>query len=303
MKVLVTGGNGFIGNRVCRELLLRGHDVTGLCHTHRDHLDALQRIGLGVEVGDVLDKVCLRAICAKQKIEGVCHLAVRPPQIKGGSATSRVNAEGTNCLLQACSDAGIGPLVFASSMSVYNFRSPSYLPVDEEHPLEPLQAYGGEKKKSETYCRIHAERKKMDIPILRLAGVCGPGKRAGAVYNFAPAILRGETVEIAENRSIDLVYVQDAATAVVGALEDAGALGLNILNIGAGRPISLETLAKLTAREAGLASRIDCGSKGDAFYLDISRAEKLLGYKPRSLQAGLEKFVPWVEEDIFEKAR
>lgn len=82
----------------------------------------------------------------------------------------------------------------------------------------------------------------------------GPGKRTGAVYNFAPAILRGERVEIAENRSIDLLYVQDAAEALAAALETAG-------------------------------------------------AREKLDYSPRSLQACLRAFVPWVEEDILGKER
>ena len=182
-------------------------------------------------------------------------------------------------------------------MSVYNFLAPAYLPVDENHPTDPLQSYGEEKKLAETCCEDYARISGMCIPILRFSGVYGPGKRAGAVYHFIRAVLRGEDVEIQLNRRIDLVYVQDAAEAMVAALEGALRIGLEIINIGAGHSVALVELAELIGRKAGVEMRLDCKAEGNEFYLDITRARQRLGYHPRTLEEGVTRFMRWVQED------
>lgn len=177
MRILVTGANGFIGSWVCRLLLEKGHQVVALCYHRRERLEAIAgHPALGVEQGDVLDQEHLAALCAECQIEALCHLAIQPLQAPG-----QLDTQGTLSILQA----GVGRVVFVSSMSVYNFLAPHYLPVDEDHPLEPLQPYGVQKASAETYCYTYRER--LEVPILRLAGVYGPGKAQGAAYQFTKA--------------------------------------------------------------------------------------------------------------------
>ena len=298
MNVLVTGANGFIGVRVCQVLLRRGHRVVALCHRRRERLDALVDERLRVEVGDVLDGARLREICARCEVDGVCHLAVQPPGVAEASVIREVNVQGTRVLLETCRWAGIEDIVYTSSMSVYDFLHPDYLPVNEAHPVAPLQAYGEEKRRGEQLCQKFGGNGEMRVPILRFSGVYGPGKRQGAVYNFARAVLQGETVRFKENRRVDLLYVEDAGEATATALEKAEAVGTDILNIGAGYPVALDELAEAVGRVAGREARIECGPRWSAFYLDIERARQALGFAPLRLEEGLRRFIPWIEETL-----
>ena len=99
-------------------------------------------------------------------------------------------------------------------MSVYDFMNPQYLPVDEEHPVDPREVYGQEKLEAERICEGVSAARLLKTVILRLAGVFGRGKSQGAVYNFARRAFRGESIRIAENRSVDLLHVEGAARAV-----------------------------------------------------------------------------------------
>ena len=297
MQVLVTGANGFIGVHACAALLDRGHHVIALCHRSRGALgEAHSHRRLRVETGDLM---CLDPKAfSTTDIDWVCHLAVRPPGSADSSECWRINVDGTTKLLQFCEQLAVERLVFASSMSVYDFRSPRYVPVDEEHPCEPLQDYGREKLAAEERCREFAAVTGRRIPILRFSGVYGPGKAQGAAYNFATAALQGRKIEIAHNRRIDLVCVDDVVEAIAMAGERADSHGTVTMNIGAGYSTSLRELAEVAALEAGTAISVECGPEEGEFLLDITRAREKLDYKPRSLRQGMKSTVQWVKEKL-----
>ena len=295
MRVLVTGANGFIGIQVCRALLRNGHQVLALWHRSRERLEKLADDGdLQLDQGDILDVDRLREILSAFSPQGICHLAVQPP----GDSTRwshQVNVQGTKNLLEACSQTGIERLVFTSSMSVYNFLSPDYLPVDEDHPIAPLQPYGEEKRAGELLCQQWAH---LHTPILRLSGIYGEEKRAGAVFNFTRAILKGDPVTIEQNRCIDLLHVADAADAIITALERAPDLGSPTLNIGAGCSISLTDLADTIGHQLGVKPHIDCHAEGSEFYLDISRARVALDFHPLPIEERLRQYIPRIAEEL-----
>ena len=299
MKTMVTGANGFIGAHLCRALLQRSHEVVALWHHSRERVESLEGHGpLHLESGDLLDGDRLLEIASRHALEGVCHLAVQPPDGPDPELARQVNIQGTKNLLEAYSRTGIECLVFTSSMSVYDFLSPDYLPVDEEHPIAPLQPYGEEKRAGELLCEQWTRLHSLHIPILRLSGIYGEEKRAGAVYNFTRAILKADPVTIEQNRRIDLLHVADAADAIATALERAPDLGSPTLNIGAGRSLSLTDLAATIGRQLGTEPRIDCRTAGSEFYLDISRARAALDFHPPPIEERLRQYIPRVAEEF-----
>ena len=302
MAVLVTGANGFIGSQLCRLLLERGHPVVALCHRCRQRLiDLTDYAHFVCEAGDILDPSSLLRILAAHPIDGICHLAVEPPLDRKDGQRRGVNTTGTRILLDCARDAGIGRIAFTSSMSVYDFHNPRYLPVDEEHPLDPQQDYGREKKEAEEICQSLARERGMRAVILRLAGTYGQGKGGGAVFNFIQRSLRGEAIEIAENRSIDLLYVRDAAAATAAALSRIDDLipepgGAVILNIGSGEPTALDQLARHACEATGKEVPIHCHASGSAFYMAISAARRCLDFQPTPLRKGVAEVARWVSE-------
>ena len=287
MKILVTGAAGFVGRALCRLLLDRQHAVVAMWHRQEQGLDGLAGTpGLQIVQGDIRDRADMVNLC--RSIDAICHLAVLPP---GADNAEKTNVEGTRSVVDACIETGVKRLVYASSMSVYDFTNPHYLPVDEAHPCVPGQDYGREKLQGESLCISAGQTDSLQVCALRLAGIYGPGKNRGAAYVFAKAIMDEEIVRIEADRSIDLLYLDDAVQAMKVAL-DGSAEG--IFNIGTGVKCSLTGLAEMLAHRLGRRLRVECDGPGNAFWLDITRAQSILGYRPLSLDGAIDRYIPWV---------
>ena len=305
MAVLVTGANGFIGSHLCAELTSRGLEVVAMYHRHRQRLDELgTRPGLTCERGDLLDDGSLERILGAHRIEAMCHLATEPPPARARDKSIRqVHTTGTQNLLTCAGNAGVERIVFTSSMSVYDFRNPQYLPVDEEHPLDPQEVYGQEKLTAEGMCTSAAAARSFNTVILRLAGVFGRGRPEGAVYNFTRQALRGEAIRIAVNRSVDLLQVDDAAKAVAEALHRIDEVietpgGTGIYNVGSGRPTALDEIARYACDATGRKVDIHVGRAGSSFYMSIEAAQRDLDYQPAPLAEGMAAMSEWVSADL-----
>lgn len=303
MKVLVTGGAGFIGSHLVDELLARGHTVTvlddlssGSMNNLKDHANdpALRFIR-----GDIRDAKAVERAMAD--IDAVIHEAAMvsvPRSVKDPELASSVNVGGTLSMLRASLNRGVERFVYPSSCAVYGEQEK--LPIPEDAPPKPLSPYASSKLMAEENCRKFFEREGLETVCLRYFNVYGPrqsgGEYAGVMIKFLerlradrPPIIYGDG-----EQTRDFVYVSDVARATLLALERNGAAG-EVINIGTGRETSInrlcEVFLQVSAKEH-LKPVHEPARPGDILrsLADISRAGKVLGYEPRvSLEEGIKR--------------
>ena len=295
MKVVITGGAGFIGYHTARLLLAHGHTVVVLDDMSKaPMLDRLRSLGLEPVRVDV--RVLEELKEAFRGADAVLHLAAlinveesaRVPELY-----HEVNATGTLNVLKASVDAGVPKVVYASSAAVYG--NPEKLPISEDHPTNPVSVYGATKLAGELYCRAFHEVFGLSVLILRYFNVYGPGQSeeyAGVITRFSERLSRGEPPIIYGdgNQTRDFVHVRDVAAANELALEANVKFG--VYNIASGREVSILELAELMSRIAGVNVQpvFAPPRPGDVrrSVADVSRAREELGFEPSvTLEEGL----------------
>jgi UDP-glucose 4-epimerase len=283
MRILVTGGAGFIGSHLTKRLLeTNPTKVVVLDNLHRGCLEALAEVRKRIEFqeADIRDAALLRA--AMQGVDVVYHLAAQA-NVLGAVADMDysffTNTVGTYNVLREARHCGVRRVVFTSSREVYG--EVARLPVPESAPLNPKNAYGASKAAGELYCRIFGSEP--EVVILRLANVYGPNDRDRVIPLFLGHALAGRPLTIfGENKILDFVWVGD----VVGALLEAGRRDVagETINVGSGRGTTLPELAERIVGMTGSASEVQFAEarsvEVDRFVADIQRAQKLLGYMP-----------------------
>lgn len=304
MKALVTGGAGFIGSHIVDNLVRRGHKVrvlddlsSGTTANISGHLKA----GVVDFVkGNVKDSKTTRD--ALRGIDGVIHLAAIvsvPFSMKNPSATRAVNVDGTANVLESCLESSVSRFVFVSSCAVYG--ESEYLPIDEAHPTNPISPYASSKLDGENQCRVYEKKGKLEVVILRLFNVYGPRQRGGDYCGVITSFLEKAkkdlplTVYGDGSQLRDFVYVQDIADAASAALE-ADIVGYRIFNIGSGKPVSINELAKSVLNVSGKNLEIlhEAPRPGDIkqSVADISKARQTLEYAPKfPLEEGLKSLL------------
>lgn len=306
MKFLVIGARGFIGAHVCRELVAQGHEVTALdratvSNLHSDVLPSLVR-----EVtGDFLNPMDLSG--ALFGAEVVIHLAsTTTPETSNLNPRFDVetNLMGALQLVDVARQHKIKKIVFASSGgTVYGL--PEKTPVAEDHPTNPICAYGITKLAIEKFLQLNFKLHDMDYTVLRVSNPYGEGQspysRQGAVAVFTHKALTNETIDIWGDGSIirDYVHVSDVAKAFVQAGLYSGES--HIFNIGSGEGRSLrdivEALQQALARP--VAHQYSAGRAFDVpiSILDISRAKNELGWHPAvGFTEGIHRNLRWQEQ-------
>lgn len=311
LKILVTGGAGFIGSHIVEKLLNIGSKVIVYDNFDPYYDPAEKQRNIARCIGDrnfelvrasILDYETLRA--AMHGVDLVIHEAAQAGvrhSIKYPERAHLVNATGTLYVLKAAKERNVKKIVYASSSSVYGV--PKYLPFDEEHPTNPNSPYAASKLAAEKYCKVFQEVYGLNVVMLRYFSVYGPRMRPDlAIRIFTEGMIKGKPPIIYGdgNQSRDWTYVDDVRDATLLAAENDNACEL--FNIGCGKRTTVNELARLLARLLGRTDEVKPqyveAYKGDFPYTqaDISKAQKSLGYCPKtSLVKGLRDFIDWYQ--------
>ena len=297
MKVLVTGGAGFIGSHIVDQLLAEGHQVVVVDDLSTGSLDNVNPQASFVRLS-VLDGELL-GLFAREKFDAALHLAAQTivgSSLEHPDIDARVNVLGTLQVLEGCRQHGVERIIFASSAAVYG--DVAELPVPEEAPGQPASFYGLSKLTAERYIQMYHALYGLNYLILRYANVYGErqGDRGegGVVSIFAGCLCRNNRLNIYGDggQTRDFVYVGDVAAANVAAITTPQTN--RILNISSQTETSVNELASLFAEIAGEAA---CPAYHPARSGDILRSTlrnreacAALDWQPRiGLREGLER--------------
>ena len=294
-EVLVTGGAGFIGSHVVDRLVKEDYSVrviddlsTGKIENIREHLNSGK---VTFAKGDIRDVSFVRDNL--RGMSAVIHFAAMvsvPLSIKNPNLTFDVNLLGTLNLLKSCVEAQISRFVFISSCAVCG--DPATLPVSEETPPNPISPYAESKLIGERYCLGFHERGLLSSVVLRFFNVYGPRQGmndySGVITRYIDRISHNEPLIIYGDglQTRDFVNVSDIASAVLAATNLEDATG-QVINVGSGKPTSINELAKTLLELSGknleiIHEKSRLGDIKDS-YANISKAQKLLFYKPQFL--------------------
>ena len=305
MRLLVTGGAGFIGSHLVERLLADGHSVRVLddfSTGRRDNL-AFAKAGAPLEVvtGDIRDAHTLADAMAG--MEGVFHEAALvsiPRSVDAPELSCDINALGTARVLDAARRAGVRRVVFASSAAVYG--ETTTVPVSERTPTAPVSPYGLDKLYTEQLAALQHALHGLSVVPLRYFNVFGPRQDPSSPYSgvisiFVARLLTGAPITLHGDgeQTRDFVYVADVVEANVRAMFGSYA-GPSPLNVGGGTRTSLNALLTMLAEILGVTPTITRSTPrvGDIRHsgADITAIRTALGYTPRwTTRAGLEALI------------
>ncbi len=305
MKVLVTGGGGFIGSHIVDTLISNGYGVVIV-----DNLITGKRRNVNKEAKfynvDLTSKE-LKKVFKKESPDFVSHQAAQVNvrhSIKNPLFDAHNNILGGVNLLECCKDYKVKRVVYASSGGAI-YGNPKYLPCDEKHPIKPISPYGVSKFTVELFLNYYHQTFGLEYCALRYSNVYGPRQdpkgEAGIVTIFIDNLLNKKqcTINGDGKQTRDFVYVKDVANANLLALK--GECNGCAINIGSGKELSINGLYKKIKIALGSDKNPAYGSaiKGEVnhIYLDIKLAKKVWGWVPKfDLDKGLKETIKWFKK-------
>jgi nucleoside-diphosphate-sugar epimerase len=307
MKTLVTGGAGFIGSNLVKQLLAEGHQVTALDNLssgYRSNLASLP--GVHFIEGDIRDETIVAE--AIKDCEVVFHLAAsvgNKRSIDHPLLDADINVMGTLKVLEAARKAGVRKIVASSSAGI--FGELKTLPIKEDHPVEPDTPYGSSKLCMEKECLAYAKLFEIEAVCLRYFNVYGPNQRFDAYGNvipiFAFKMLRGESLTIFGDgeQTRDFINVQDVVQANIKASMARGVSGA--FNTGSGERITINRLVELLKDASGIEPVVEHsvprpGDVRDSL-ADITAARAAYNFNPAvKLEDGLAEYMAWAKREV-----
>lgn len=296
MKVLVTGGAGFIGSHLADRLISDGHEVVILDDLSTGHVEHLHPVARFYQMDvhspwlDEMFKIERPQAVLHQAAQASVRHSVEDPEFDAG-----VNVLGTVTLLQASVRHGVRRFLFASTGGAL-YGDADVIPTPEDYPTLPVSPYGASKLAAEVYLRTFHALHGLSYAALRYANVYGPRQdphgEAGVVAIFAQRLLSGETARINGDgkQTRDFVYVGDVAEANARALT-SDAVGS--FNVGTGVETDINTIFQLLRRLSGSNQPEVHGppmaGEQRRSVIDARKIEKVMGWRPKtSLEAGLD---------------
>jgi len=308
VRILVTGGAGFIGSHVVDAYVAAGHEVAVLDNFSTGN-EANLNPAAEVHRADLRDQAAVEKAVASFRPEIVNHHAAQsevPKSVADPGFDAHVNIVGGLNLLRASVDHHVKKVIFISTGGAL-YGEPDVVPADEDHPVRPLSPYGTSKYSFEQYLGTFKRTFGLEFTVLRYANIYGPrqdffAEEGRVVAIFASRMLAGKPVTIDGDgeQSRDMLHVGDAATANLAALERGDG---EIFHISTGVPVSVNDLFRKLAilTDYKMAPNAGPRRKGDVFRiaLDNTRARRGLGWEPRvSLEEGLSLTVDYFREQV-----
>jgi UDP-glucuronate 4-epimerase len=313
MRVLITGGAGFIGSHLAERLLDLKHEIVCLDNFNDFYDPGLKRRNIEKAFwsnrytlinGDILDEELLDKVF-QEPFDAVAHLAAYAgvrPSIERPGIYERVNVAGTLNLLKRCNRRNVSKFIFASSSSVYGGRRD--VPFKEtDNVMRPISPYAATKVAGEALCYTYHYLYDINVHALRFFTVYGPRQRPEmAIHLFATNMLEGDPITLFGDgkSSRDYTYIGDVVDGLVASVERCE--GFEIINMGGSTTTPLGRLVELLGNRLGVTPTIKIGGTrpGDVpiTFADITRAGKLLGYKPKvGIEEGIDRFCVWLKEE------
>jgi UDP-glucuronate 4-epimerase len=307
MKILVTGGAGFIGSHLVDVLTARGDPVV-VIDDFNDFYDPeikrsnLRKTPAKIFTADVCDQDQINTIIQTQRPDVIVHLAARAgvrPSVQCPELYLKTNIFGTFNLLEAAKRTGVTKFVFASSSSVYG--ATPQIPFREDQVLvQTLSPYASSKLAGEQLCSNYSYLYGLKVVCLRFFTVYGPRQRPDlSIHKFTRLIAGGKPIEVYGDgtQRRDFTFIDDTIQGVLGAIDFEGS-PFEIFNLGENQTVELNEVIGLIEKALGRSAVIQYQppAPGDMpqTYADISKASQLLRYRPTTLiEKGIPRFVDW----------
>ena len=313
MKILVTGGAGFIGFHVAKALLKRGDSVVIVDNFNNYYDPKLKyaRINqikknknLKVYKIDISNSKKLEKVFKKHKFNKICHLAAQAGvrySLKDPLKYEKWNNIGTLNILEMAKQYKIKDVVYASSSSVYGGNKK--IPFSETDNVDkPVSFYAATKKTNELYAYAYNNLYGINCTGLRFFTVYGPwGRPDMALFKFVKNIIEGKTIEVYNYGKMkrDFTYVTDIVQGVIKSIDKP--FSYEIINLGNNKPVELMKFINIIEKAVGKKAKKKMMEiqPGEVLitYADIKKAKKLLGYNPKTnIEKGVKEFVEWYKK-------
>jgi UDP-glucose 4-epimerase len=309
MKILITGAAGFIGSHLSQKYVMAGHTVYALDNLFNGNLNNIRTLLNKKNFKFIHDDICREQVYHElpSDLDAIIHLAAQihvDRSIVNPEETFKINVEGTLKILEYSRMHDIKKILFASSSEIYG--SAEYTPIDEYHRLSAKHPYGASKIAADRLCYTYNETYDLGVDILRSFNSFGPRQKdtgyGGVIAIFIKRVLQNKPPIIYGdgNQTRDYMFVDDAINAYDKVLMSEGNPAKEGINFGTGNEVSVNKIAEEIIKHASENKELNAVHVDPRpievrrLVADISRANKLLGFKPQiDFETGIVLLVDW----------